>query len=190
MNDHKIERNDGHGFGRQQLLANSIENCISNKKKWLVAGRYLQSINTFLTVELSHYRKSGSTFSSSEPVAARSDCCRLGKPCRPSNPPKLRLSAAWLTPGPVTGHLSGRVPDRVCSFIPGLAWAPYATHSVVAKWLSASRMGATKGIYFGSRCSSRHYSAAVAMRMSQVLNIALKKFGMYCCYYCAWRNCT
>ena len=102
------------------------------KKKWLVAGLYLQSINTFLTVKLSQYRKSGSTFSSSEPVAARSDCCRLGKLCRPSDPPKLRLSAAWLTPGPVTGHLSGRVPDRVCSFIPGLAWAPYATDSVVA----------------------------------------------------------
>ena len=39
------------------------------KKKWLVAARYLQSIKTFLTVEVSQYSKSGSTFSSSEPVA-------------------------------------------------------------------------------------------------------------------------
>ena len=42
------------------------------------AARYLQSIKTLLTLELSQYRKSGSTFSSSEPVAARSDCRRLG----------------------------------------------------------------------------------------------------------------
>ena len=34
--------------------------------------------STFLTLELSQYRKSGSTFSSSEPVAARCDCRRLG----------------------------------------------------------------------------------------------------------------
>ena len=33
MNDRKIERSDGRGFGRQQLLANSIENCISLEKK-------------------------------------------------------------------------------------------------------------------------------------------------------------
>ena len=49
--------------------------------KWLVAARrarYLQSIKTFLTVELKQYRKSGSTFSSRELVTARSDCCRLG----------------------------------------------------------------------------------------------------------------
>ena len=79
MNDRKIERSDGRGFGRQQLLANSIEIFISHeKKKWLVAARNLQSIKTLLTLELSQYRKSGSMFSSSEPVAARSDCRRLG----------------------------------------------------------------------------------------------------------------
>ena len=33
MNDRKIERSDGRGFGRQQLLANSIENFISHEKK-------------------------------------------------------------------------------------------------------------------------------------------------------------
>ena len=47
------------------------------KKMWLVAARYLQSIKTFLTLELSQYRKSGSMSSSSEPVAARSDFRRL-----------------------------------------------------------------------------------------------------------------
>ena len=51
---------------------------ISMKKKWLVAARNLQIIKTLLTLELSQYRESGSTFSSSEPVAARSDCHRLG----------------------------------------------------------------------------------------------------------------
>ena len=48
------------------------------KKNSVVTAWYLQSIKTFLTVELSQYRKSGSTFSSSEPVAASSDCSRLG----------------------------------------------------------------------------------------------------------------
>ena len=61
MNDRMIERSDGRGFGQQQLLTNSS-----------------QSIETLLTLELSQYGKSGSMFSSSEPVAARSDCCRLG----------------------------------------------------------------------------------------------------------------
>ena len=45
-----------------------------NEKTSVVTAQYIQSIKTFLTVELSHYRKSGSTFSSSEPVAASSDC--------------------------------------------------------------------------------------------------------------------
>ena len=44
----------------------------------LVAARYLHSIKTFSTLELSHYRKSGSMFTSSKQVAASSDCCRLG----------------------------------------------------------------------------------------------------------------
>ena len=48
------------------------------KRKSLVAASYLQSIKTLLTVELSQYHKSGSVFSSSEQVAARSDCPRLG----------------------------------------------------------------------------------------------------------------
>ena len=48
------------------------------KKKSFVTARYLQSIKTFFTVELSEYCKSGSTFSSSEPVEACSNCSRLG----------------------------------------------------------------------------------------------------------------
>ena len=45
------------------------------KLKSVVTARYLQSIETFLTLELSQYSKSGCTLSSSEPVAARSDDC-------------------------------------------------------------------------------------------------------------------
>ena len=44
----------------------------------VVTAQNLQSINiflTYLTLEISQYRKSGSTFPSSEQVAARSDCC-------------------------------------------------------------------------------------------------------------------
>ena len=80
MTDRKIERSNGRGFGRQQLIANSIEIFISHAEKWLVAARAL---------ELRQYRKSGSMFSSSEPVAARSDCRRLGNAlclCSPVRP--------------------------------------------------------------------------------------------------------
>ena len=98
MTDRMIERSDGRGFGRQQLLATSIEIFISHeKRKWLVAARYIQIIKIFVTLELSQCRKSGSTFSTSELVAARSDCRRLGNACvcgRPSDPPKLCRSAA------------------------------------------------------------------------------------------------
>ena len=70
------------------------------KKKAIVAALYLQSIKTCLNIELSQYRKSGSRFSSSEQVAVRSDCRRLGNArrgsvcARPSDPPKLCQSAA------------------------------------------------------------------------------------------------
>ena len=93
MNDRKIERSDGRGFGRQQLPADSYGHSISNEKKSVVTAQYLQSIKTFLTLELSRYRKSGSTFSSSEPVAARSDCRRLGNAlclCSPVRPAGAR----------------------------------------------------------------------------------------------------
>ena len=89
MNDRKTERSDGRGFGQQQLPAYSNGHSISNEKKSVVTAQYLQSIKTFLTLELSRYRKSGSTFSSSEPVAARSDCRRLGNAlclCSPVRP--------------------------------------------------------------------------------------------------------
>ena len=89
MNDRKIERSDGRGFGRQQLPADSNGHSISNEKKSVVTAQYLQSIKTFLTLELSQYRKSGSMFSSSEPVAASSDCRRLGNAlclCSPVRP--------------------------------------------------------------------------------------------------------
>ena len=39
MTDRKIEWSDGRCFGWQQLLANSIENFISHKKKWIFAAR-------------------------------------------------------------------------------------------------------------------------------------------------------
>ena len=51
MTYREIERSDGRCFGRQQLLANSIEIFISHeKKKWLFAARNLQSIKTLLTL--------------------------------------------------------------------------------------------------------------------------------------------
>ena len=83
----------GHCFGRQQLLAKSIENFITPENNVSYHGPNLQSIKALLTLELrlSQYRQSGSMFSSSEPVAARSDYSCLGnalfvlaRPTRPS----------------------------------------------------------------------------------------------------------
>ena len=79
MTDRKIERSYGRCFGQHQLLADSIKISFHmRKKKWFVAAQNLQSIKTLLTLELTQYRKCGSMFSSSEQVAARSDCCRFG----------------------------------------------------------------------------------------------------------------
>ena len=73
MNYEKIEQSYERCF-YQQLLANSIFiKKISSKKK-VVAAQNLQSIKAFLTLELNQYHKSGSMFSSSEPVAA---CSKL-----------------------------------------------------------------------------------------------------------------
>ena len=59
------------------------------KKNWLVAAWNLQSIKTLFTLELSQNHKSGSMFSSSEPVMASSACRWLGNVldlCSPVRP--------------------------------------------------------------------------------------------------------
>ena len=74
MTDRKIEWSNGRCFGQQQLLH-------WKKKIWAVffcSLKITKHQKTWLALELSQYRKSGSMFSSSEPVAARSDCRRLG----------------------------------------------------------------------------------------------------------------
>ena len=81
MNDCKIEQSDGRCLGWQHCLNNFSPIPMEIPfPTWtiFVTARYLQSIKTFLTVELSQYSKSGSTFSSSEPVVASRDCSRLG----------------------------------------------------------------------------------------------------------------
>ena len=84
MNDCKIEWSNGLGFGRQQLLSNSMEISFPMRKNSsVVTAQYLKCIKTFLIFELSQYRKSGSTFSSSVQVEARSLCSQLGN-TRPS----------------------------------------------------------------------------------------------------------
>ena len=44
----------------------------------VICPKFTNHLNTFLTLELSQRRKSASTFSSSEQVAASSACHRLG----------------------------------------------------------------------------------------------------------------
>ena len=53
----------------------SSKNFILHGKKKVCHG---PKFTAFLTLELSQYRKSDSTFSSSKPVSVRSDCRRLG----------------------------------------------------------------------------------------------------------------
>ena len=98
-----VERTYRRCFGRQHLLADSIEIFIPREKKVKrlgarkpvarLAARNLQDTKTLLAPELSQYSKSGSMFSSSKPVAALSDCCRLGNAlclCSPVRPGDLR----------------------------------------------------------------------------------------------------
>ena len=60
------------------------------KKEYVVSARYLQSIKTFFTVKLSQYSKSGSTFSSSEPVAATAADSETPSPvCARARPQEL-----------------------------------------------------------------------------------------------------
>ena len=71
MNDRKIERSPD-----------------SHEEKKMI-HHDLQSIKTFLILELSLYRKSGSMFFSSEQVATSSDCRQLGNAlclCSPVRP--------------------------------------------------------------------------------------------------------
>ena len=63
----------------------------------IVTTRNFQTIKTFLALNLCQFSKGGSTFSSSEPAAASSDCSRLGNAlclCLPVQPAKLCKSAA------------------------------------------------------------------------------------------------
>ena len=62
----------------QQLLANSIEIFISHEKKMTQCSPNFTKHYTLLTLELNQYRKRCSMFSSSEPLAASSDCRRFG----------------------------------------------------------------------------------------------------------------
>ena len=70
----------------------------TSKKKWLVVARNLQiyEFYTFLTLKLSQYCKSDSTFSSSEPVVATVTAADIETPCvcaSQSDQPKLCQSA-------------------------------------------------------------------------------------------------
>ena len=67
------------------------------EQKWLVTAQNSKRMKTVLTLKLSlsQYHKSGSTFSSSEPVAASSNCSRLGNTlclqCLPVQPAQALL---------------------------------------------------------------------------------------------------
>ena len=127
MTDQKIERSDGRGFGRQQVLANSIENFIQHDKKVLAAARNLQSIKILLSLELSQCRKSASMLSPawSEQVAETRGPQRLpqtwkmpvfvlARPTRPSRAGDWSQElgcwfgplSLWLPSGPAFGKIA------------------------------------------------------------------------------------
>ena len=97
MNDLKIERSDGRCFGRQQLVANSMEISFHMKKKSVVTARYLLSIKTFLALNWVSIARVVARFpqaSQSLPAATAGD---LETPCvcpRLFYPANLCLSAA------------------------------------------------------------------------------------------------
>ena len=98
MNDRKIEQ-DWLGVALVGNKFSPIPSKISfhMKKRWLVTVRNLQSNKSFLTLKLSQYRKSDSTFphaSLSRPAATAANSEQRCVCARPSDPPKLRRSAA------------------------------------------------------------------------------------------------
>ena len=83
------------------------------KKKWLVVAQNLHPWN-LLTLGLSQYRKSGSMFSTSQPVEDSSDCSRLGNTlCLCSTLPTRPRSAGELPqePGSWFCTLNPRLPS-------------------------------------------------------------------------------
>ena len=79
MNVGKIERSNECGFGWHQVLAKSFEISFHLKFVFSIVIRYgpeFTKLYNLSTLELGQYHKNGSTFSSSEPVAALGDCCR------------------------------------------------------------------------------------------------------------------
>ena len=133
MNDRKLERSYGRGFGQQQFFANSIENFILHENKtwkWLVAAWNLQIIKTFLTLELSQYSKRNSTFSSRawESVPASSNCSlqptRKHPHCHP-----VFVHASLTSPS-----CAGALPQEL-----GI-------------WFCSQNLRLSSGIAFGSNC--------------------------------------
>ena len=103
---------NGHCFGQQQINALN-----------------LQIIKTLLTLELSQYRKSGTTFSSNEQVAASSNCCWLRSAlclCLPVQP-----AQAVLEPGPKSSDIDFEV--KTFDF---LLEQP---SGVIARWLAGAQ---------------------------------------------------
>ena len=95
------------------------------KIAWVATAQNLQSIKTFsgLILELSKYRKSGNTYSSSEKVAASSDCSRLGN---------FRSSYAVTECGPKSFVIDFAVKTFDCIIL------EYPS-GVIAKWPAAAQ---------------------------------------------------
>ena len=95
--DRRIEQSDGSGFGRQQLLADSIEIFISHEKKKLVAARNLPRIKPCWLLNWVSIARVVACFpqaSLSRPAATAADS---ETPCvcaRPSDPRKQSRRAA------------------------------------------------------------------------------------------------
>ena len=122
MTERKIEWSDGCSFALQQLLANFIENFISyEKEKYSLWPDIYKALKLFWFLSWVSIAGVVARFpeissSSSEPVAARSDCSRLGNAlclCSPFQVPTCP-SSSGVQPqelGRWFGHLNLRLPS-------------------------------------------------------------------------------
>ena len=131
MNDRRIGESDEDGFGRrcsaltrQQALAKiSFRMRKKNQPSW---PKIYKTSKPFW-LEISKYHESGSTISSSEQVAARSDCRRLGN------------ALCWCSPVRPAEAVQGRGPK---------------SPAIMSHWLCSQNFSSqlSSGIAFGSDC--------------------------------------
>ena len=176
FNDRKIERSYGRCAGRQQLLANSIENFSSHEEKKVThCCPKFTNHKTFLTLELSQYCKSGSMSSSSEPVAACSYCCWLGNTlclCLPVQP-----AQAVPERGPKSSAIDLAVKSSIVFWNSLLEWLPDDWQGLeFAVWILFSSV---KNAKIEDSCEL----IPTIIHHTALLDVTVSVFWLWCCAF-------